>query len=126
MMNSIWNARKKLIGIGAVILLMMLMMNLNSRLGEYFRLARERDQLATQVAFERMTQAALETRVGYASSEQAVEEWARNDAHMIRPGDRFVVPVTPVGQTPEPKIEITPTRTPVANWQVWWALFFAQ
>jgi hypothetical protein len=125
-MKSVWNAQKKAIGIGAIVLLMMLMMNLNSRLGEYFRLTSERDVLSTQVVFDRMTRVALETRVGYASSEQAVEDWARNDAHMVRPGDQFVVPITPVGQTPQPEIEVIPTQTPVENWQVWWALFFAR
>jgi cell division protein FtsB len=126
LMKSVWNARKKVIGIAAIILLLMLMMNLNTRLGEYFRLVSERDVVSTQIIYDQMTRVALETRVAYASSEQAVEDWARNDAHMIRPGDKFVVPVTPVGQTPQPQIEVTPTQTPVENWEVWWELFFSR
>lgn len=123
-MNTLWNARKKIIGIAAIALLMLLMMNLNSRLNEYFRLSSERDVKRTEVAHDRMTRVVMDTLVAYATSEQAVEDWARKDAHMIRPGDKFVVPVTPVGQTPPPRVQITPTVRTVENWEVWWALFF--
>jgi hypothetical protein len=123
-MRSVWEARKKIIGIAAIALLMLFMMNLNSRLSEYFRMTGERDELATQVNNDYATVVALETRVAYATSDQAVDDWARNDAHMARPGDQFVVPVTPVGQQPEPEIIITPTLRSVENWEVWWALFF--
>jgi hypothetical protein len=123
-MRSVWEARKKIIGIGAIALLMLFMMSLNSRLTEYFRLTGERDVLRTQVGYELATVKALETRVAYATSDQAVDDWARNDAHMARPGDKFVVPVTPVGQQPQPEIKVTPTQRAVENWEVWWALFF--
>lgn len=123
-MKAIWDARKKIIGIAAIALLMMLMMNINSRLGEYFRLSGERDVLRTQVNYDAMTKVAWDTKVAYATSDQAVEEWARDKAHMIKPGDEFVVPVTPVGQTPEPVIIPTQTAAPIENWEVWRALFF--
>lgn len=118
--------RKKIIGTAAIVLLMMLMMNINSRLTEYFRLSAERDELRTQVSYDLATKIVLETRVAYATSDQAVEDWARNDAHRARPGDKVIVPVTPVGQTPEPEIKVTPTLRAVANWEVWWALFFGK
>ena len=123
-MKSVWEARKKIIGIAAIALLMLIMMNLNSRLSEYFRMTGERDALATEVSNDYASVVALETRVAYATSNQAVDDWARNDAHMIRPGDQFVVPVTPVGQQPEPVIVTTPTQRVVENYEVWWALFF--
>jgi hypothetical protein len=126
MMQTIWNARKKIIGVAAIALLMVLMMNINSRLSEYFRLSGERDVLVTRVSYDLATRVALDTVVAYATSEQAVEDWARNDAHMIRPGDKFVVPITPVGQTPEPQIQVTPTVQAVDHWQVWWSLFFGE
>jgi len=125
-MKAVWNLRKKIIGAVAIFLLMLLMMNINSRLTEYFRLSAERDQLRTQVSFDLATKIILDTRVAYATSDQAVEDWARNDSHLARPGDKVIVPVTPVGQTPEPVIQTTPTLRPVANWEVWWALFFGQ
>jgi hypothetical protein len=106
--------------------LVMLMMNLNSRLGEYFRLSSERDKLATQVNDLRLTQLAVETLVVYATSDNAVEDWARNEAHLARPGDLVVVPVTPADNTPIARIEATPTPRTIENWEVWWALFFGE
>jgi cell division protein FtsB len=118
--------RKKIIGVVAIFLLMVLMMNINSRLTEYFRLAAERDTLRAQVTLDMATRVALETRVAYATSDQAVEDWARNDSHLSRPGDSVIVPLTPAGPTPEPEIKVTPTVRAAENWEVWWALFFGQ
>jgi cell division protein FtsB len=123
-MKAVWEARKQIIGIFAVVMLALFMMNLNSRLTEYFRLSGERDRLGTQVAYERATKVAIDTQVAYATSDQAVEDWARDEAHMARPGDKVIIPLTPVGQTPVPVVVVTPTPTAVENWQVWWALFF--
>ncbi len=125
-MRTIWEARKKIIGLTAVLLLVLLMMNINSRLSEYFRLSGERDALSTQVGYYRATKVALDTQAAYATSDQAVEDWARDEAHMARPGDKVIIPVTPAGETPQPVVEVTPTPTTVENWQVWWALFFGQ
>ena len=123
-MKTIWDARKKIIGIVAVALLMLLMMNLNSRLSEYFRLSNTRDKLGVVVDNLQATKLGLDTQVAYATSDQAVEEWARSEAHLARPGDKVIIPITPVGQTPVPQVQTTPTVQPVDNWQVWWALFF--
>ncbi len=125
-MKSVWEARKKIIGLAAVLLLVLLMMNLNSRLNEYFRLTNEKDALGTEVSFYRATKMALDTQVAYATSDQAVEDWARDEARMARPGDKVIVPLTPVSQTSQPVILVTPTPTTVENWQVWWALFFSR
>jgi hypothetical protein len=126
MMKMVWEARKKIIGIGAVVLLMLLMMNLNSRLNEYFRLTSERDRVGTQVSDLRATKVALQTQAAYATSDEAVEEWARSEAHLALPGDQVIVPLTPAGQTAAPSVEATPTPLAVQNWEVWWALFFGE
>ncbi len=125
-MRTVWEARKKIIGLIAVLLLVLLMMNINSRLSEYFRLSSERDALSTEVGYSRATKVALDTQAAYATSDQAVEDWARDEAHMARPGDKVIIPVTPAGQTPQPLVQVTPMPTTVEDWQVWWALFFGQ
>jgi len=122
MMKVFWEARKKIIGLSAIILLTLLMMNLNSRLNEYFRLTNERDKARTQVSNLMATKIALETQVAYATSDEAVEEWARNEAHLAQPGDKVIIPVTPVHQATTPEIEPTPASLTVENWEVWWAL----
>ncbi len=125
-MKTLWDARKKIIGIAAVLLLVLLMMNLNSRLGEYFRLSSERDKLNSEVNDLMLTRVALDTQVAYATSDRAVEDWARIDAHLARPGDKLIIPVTPVDQTPVPVQQVTSTPQPVDNWEIWWALFFGK
>jgi len=124
-MKTLWGSRKRIIGLGAIILLVMLMMNMNSRLSEYFRLSNERDKLAAIVAELEATKIALDAQATYASSDGVVIGWARNEAHMSRPGDMVIIPMTPSGFTPTPEIQVTPTAQLVENWQVWWALFFS-
>jgi cell division protein FtsB len=123
-MKAVWEARKKIIGLGAIILLVLLMMNINSRVSEYFHLSSERDKLSTEVSYLTSTKMALETNVAYATSDSAVEEWARKEAHLAKPGDQVIIPVTPANQTLQPQIKVTPTPSSVENWQIWWALFF--
>ena len=125
-MKTILEARKKIIGLVTVAVLIALMMNMNSRLSEYFRLSNERDKVLAQVVDLRATKIGLETRVAYATSDQAVEDWARKEAHMARPGDKVIIPLTQEGPTPQPVVEPTPTPRPIENWEVWWALFFGE
>ncbi len=125
-MKAFLDARKKILGLVAIMILVLVMMNLNSRLSEYFHLDKERDKLETQVSHLQVTRDALNTQVAYATSDQAIEDWARNEAHMAKPGDKVVVQVTPANQTIEAPVQVTTTPRPIANWEVWWALFFGE
>lgn len=125
-MNFLIGVRKRIIGIVAVLMLVVLMMNLNGRLGEYFRLTSERDKLKSEVTSLEQTKAALDKQLAYATSDQAVNDWARNEAHLVKEGDVLVIPVTPANQTPQPRQTPTPTPQVVENWQVWWTLFLGK
>lgn len=125
-MKAIWEARRKLIGAAGILILVLVMINLNSRLGEYFRLSSQRDELSAQVQGLEVTKSLLETQAAYAASDQAAEDWARNEAHMSKPGDKVIVLLTPANQAAAPQVEATPTPKPVENWEIWWALFFAK
>ena len=125
-MKAFLEARKKIFGLAVIVVLILLMMNLNSRLADFFRLSSERDKMAAHVAQLQLTKMALETQVAYATSDQAVEDWARNEAHMAKPGDKVVVQITPAFTTITPEVVVTPAPRPVENWEVWWALFFGE
>jgi cell division protein FtsB len=117
------NLGRQVLVVAAVVILVMVMMNLNSRLGEYYRLSSERDTLSARVAELRVTHQVLETQLAYSQSDQAAEDYAR-EAHMLRDGEKLVVPLTPAGNpTPTPVTETATPRAPL-NWEVWWALFF--
>lgn len=117
-MRQLWAA-------AGLVVLILVMLNLNSRLSEYYRLSAQRDSLKTEVAYMTATLQSLQIRVTYANSDQAAEDYARS-AHMVRTGEVLVVPLTPVGFTPVVGQEVTPTTQPVQSWEVWWALFFEQ
>jgi hypothetical protein len=125
-MNALWGSRKKIIGLGAIALLAVLMVNINSRLGEYFHLTSERDKLAAYVGGLRATMVQLTAEKAYAMSDGAVEDWARGEAHMARPGDKVVSPYLSQSTPQAAKLEPTPTPSVSENYQVWWALFFSK
>lgn len=107
-----------------IFILILLVIEFNSRLEELNRLNDQRDQVrivATQAA---QTEMALQTQVAYASSTAAVEEWARTEGHYVLEGDQPVVPLVQPGSQPVIAPTPQPTPTPMQNWEVWWGLFF--
>ena len=109
-----------------VILLVLAVIEFNSRLEELNRLEEQRNNmrvLATQAA---QTQVSLQTQVAYAGSTQAVDEWARTEGHYIKEGDQPVVPVGLPGSMPVVVNTPIPVPTPMQNWEVWWGLFFSK
>jgi len=68
----------------------------------------------------------------YILTDEYVEEWAREQAHMVRPGDRPLIVVTPPAssaspegrQAAPPAAEAFAPSQPVPNWHHWWRLFW--
>ena len=115
------DSKKVAIIVGAVILFF-LVMDLNNRLNELSRLTEQEHKAATVNSQLQSTLDVLKTQLAYASSEGAVEQWAYNEGHMARPGEKLIVPLSPAGTTPQSLIEETPVPTPVPNWRIWFAL----
>ena len=117
------NVRRVAVMIG-ILALVFIVLEFNRRLEEMNLLSKQNELVRVQATQVAQTQAALQTQVAYARSASAVEEWARTDGHYIQDGD---LPVVPIGQPGAAPIELnTPTSIPtqMANWQVWWSLFF--
>lgn len=110
--------------VGLLVLFGLLMMDLNTRLQELSRVSAQRDLVKTQVAAQVATQQYLKTRIAYVDSDEYVEEWARQEAHMARPGDHVIVPLPPENVQPTTMPPVSPTIEPAKPWEVWWALFF--
>lgn len=117
---------RRLLMAGLLVLFGLLMMDLNTRLQELSRVSAQRDLVKTQVAAQIATQQYLKTRIAYVDSDEYVEEWARQEAHMARPGDHVIVPLPPGNIQPTPTPLVLPTLEPVKPWEVWWALFFGE
>jgi hypothetical protein len=106
-----------------VFILVLLVLDFNARLQELDRLNKQNQVVSAQATAITATQSALQTQVAYAASDQAVDDFAR-DNHYIQPGDHPVVPVPAPGNTPVVESSPTPSPTPQPNWMVWWELFF--
>lgn len=113
---------RKIVLAAAGIVLFFLVMDLNSRLNELNRLSAEKNRSSTQVAILQNTLDSLETQMYYATSVSAVEQWAYEEGHLARPGDKVIIPVAPPGATQPPVFEPTPTTQPISNWDIWMAL----
>ena len=119
------NVRRVAVIIG-IIMLVFIVLEFNRRLEELTLLNKQNELVQAQATQAIQTQITLQTSVAYAGSTNAVEEWARTDGHYIQNGD---LPMVPIGQPGSAPIEMNtpvPAPTPMANWQVWWDLFFGE
>ena len=107
-----------------IFILILVIIDFNNRLEELDRLQKQDGILQTQATQGMQTYTALQTQVAYATSDQAVEDWARQDGHYSQPGDQAIIPVGSAGSAPVQQSEATPSPTPIPNWQIWWSLFF--
>jgi len=117
------NFRRVAIFLG-IFILILVVIEFNSRLEELNRLNDQRNEVRTAATQAIQTQMVLQTHVAYAGSTAAVDEWARTEGHYVLEGDQPVIPIVQPGSEPviiDPPI---PLPTPMQNWEVWWSLFF--
>lgn len=107
-----------------IFILILVVIEFNSRLEELNRLNNQRDETRMLATQSIQTQIALQTQVAYANSTAAVDEWARTEGHYILEGDQPVVPLVQPGSQPVIVPTAQPTPTPMQNWEVWLSLFF--
>lgn len=125
MQNLSSSGKKALAALGLVIIAYMVL-DMNHRVAELVRLTSERDSMATQVYEIKQTQAFLESQIAYANSDAAVEEWAREDAFMARPGEHPIIMLPDSKYTPQPTVAPIVTQEVYQNWQIWGELFFGR
>ena len=123
-MNRFLLDKKQWLVIGLLIVSFFLVMDLNSRLSDLFRLTSARDVLNKELSQLQITRDSLETQIAYATSDQAVNDWAREYGGLGQTGDIPVIPLPPRDYTLQPALQPTPTPQMVDHWQKWWALFF--
>lgn len=113
-----------LVAVGLVVLALV-MLNLNSRLSDFSRLSRERDQIATEVGGLAETRTVLQTQLAFVGSDPAVIEGAR-DAHMVREGEKLVIVLTPDGNVAPTPVVPEEELKPPQPWEIWVALFLGR
>jgi hypothetical protein len=123
MLNIPINFRRVAIFLGIFVLILMVI-EFNSRLEELNRLNDQRDETRAAATQAIQTELSLQTQVAYADSTAAVDEWARTEGHYVLEGDQPVIPVVQPGSEPVIIATPLPLPTPMQNWEVWWSLFF--
>jgi cell division protein FtsB len=123
-MPKLKRIKRQWVYFGLLLILFIMVLGLNSRLSEYFRLSSQKDEMDERIIKLKSTQIALETQIAYADSNKAVEEWARTYERKVLPGDHVIVPLPLGNVTPEVNYLATPNPANIENWQIWWDLFF--
>ena len=118
-----WKPALMLVGFAVLVLLVM---DFNSRMAELRSLTAEKEHVSARVTSLVETQQSLETQVAYATSEAAVYYWAYNFQRLGKEGDVLVIPIQQEGSQPQPTP--TPIITPevIQSWQVWLSLLADQ
>jgi cell division protein FtsB len=82
------------------------------------------EALQVQIAAESTRQVELQATLEYVQSEDYVAAYARNEAGMVLPGEKRIVPLL-LEVTPQPTPFPNATPDPIGNaqpWQAWWRL----
>jgi hypothetical protein len=110
----------------ALAVMTLLIIDFNSRMGDWRRLSLQKESVGAQVTAQHETQAYLETRIAHATSPAGVAEWAYQDGHFTMDGDMLVIPMEQAGAVAVPTPGPAPTPHVINNWQLWFSLFFDQ
>lgn len=110
----------------ALVVIFFLLMGLSARYNELSKLSDQNNLMQTEVVALRITNSHIETKIGYATSEVAVEEYAREKGYMVKPGEVLIVPLSSSEVTPTPVQQPIIEIKPMPNWKIWYELFFSE
>ncbi len=85
------------------------------------------NQVTDEITKLEQEQGDLTRERDYVRSDAFVENWARSEGKMVKPGEVLVIPVPSIAlaeATPEPtlSVPIETTAPRLENWQLWWQM----
>jgi hypothetical protein len=105
-----------------------LIIDLGRRTTAGYYVSQAEKDLKADIRAELALKQKLIERLEYVKTDAFVEQWAREQARMVRPGDRPLIVVTPVASPGAPFVVQPPNASrstgAVPNWHHWWRLFF--
>jgi cell division protein FtsB len=111
-----------------VTIALFLIVDFGCRAATNYRINNESEHLRDGVADIRARHEMLRKRLQYVQGDAYVEEIARTQLKLTRPGETVVVVVTPAGPPPDLVSEAVPLpdhlSAPQSVWLPWWFLFF--
>jgi len=117
-----WRAKsigQRIIFIAALGLLLLILFGFSRRIAEYGRLSAQFERESARLTQLVATQVYLQDEIAYATSQAAVEAWAREEARWAQEGDFPVIPLPPPNYTPQAPSESQATTSSSSNWQAW-------
>ncbi|MBN1669349.1 MAG: hypothetical protein JW862_19825 [Anaerolineales bacterium] len=124
MQEKIWQSWRYILAALGLVVLAWLVIGFNSRMAELRRLSLEAERVNAEYQALLATAAGYDEQIVFATSDAAVEQWAYEQARWVREGDRLIAPIAAYSEEPEVSELSSRPAEAVANWQVWWALFF--
>lgn len=107
---------------------LLLTINFSARIRRSQQINDLRTNMQATITVLEDTRYELRQEADYVNSDAYVAEWAHQEAKMVRPGERLVIPVP--GLPPAPTAQPRSTPIPPENndpdipiWQLWWNLF---
>lgn len=110
----------------AIGIFLVLVMDFNNRMEELGRLQNQAATVRAEGTAIMVTQSALQTKAAEATSVDAVEAYAREQARLSLPGDNVVIPLPQPGSTPPPIPTPTPAYSNLSNWDIWMLYLFGE
>lgn len=95
---------------------------------ESYRLRRHNEKLGQEIAALEQETAELQARLTYVQSPEYVEQVAREQYKMVKPGERLIIPISRRGAvvvttpTPSPPTSELISEQPASYWTAWWEL----
>lgn len=110
---------------------LILAINFSARISEGQPLQAAFSRVSAEISTLEAQQAQLTAQRDYVLSDAYVEQWARSDGKMVRPGEVLVVPVPSSADIASATAEpiLVPETVQIANdqppsWVLWWQIFF--
>ena len=121
----LWGKRVS-VTIGLIIMIFMVM-DFNSRIALLTQLRTQKEIEEQTLQDLQMELAILQSRVEFASSEYAVEEWAREEGHLQKPGDHVMILMPDASVNIDLLSNEVIASEPTSNWEEWikWLTFSA-
>lgn len=110
--------KRVLFGAG-ILLLLLVLFGFSQRIAEYSRLNAQLERESGRITELAATEQHLLDEIGLATSQAAVEQWAREEARWAREGDFPIIPLPPPDYTPEAPTDEEAASSSSSNWDLW-------
>lgn len=118
-----WTDRR-FVTVVVIVILVVLMMDFNNRMSNMIQLNQMEKILETKLAGLEATRLVVEDDIAYATSDRALEEWAREKNRLIAEGDHPIIIMPPSEYTPLPTAKPEPETIILTRLEIWKELIF--